>query len=145
MKPKSGNVHVTKRNARPPFEVHVGWNEKIKCCIKKKKLAPLRACHDAGRPDFRLVRTSILRELSKIPPTDGNDDVISFRVKSIGRFSHSLRPAGVSRSTGWSAAAGCPFITQPRDKVRVMIDSLLATSGRVQLRNNLTLKMEARY
>lgn len=65
-----------------------------------------------GSPRFR-----------EIPPTDENDDVISFRVKSIGPFAHSLRPASVCALRGGPSLPDALSSSRNRgNKVKIMID-----------------------
>lgn len=65
-----------------------------------------------GSPRFR-----------EIPLTDENDDVISFRVKSIGPFAHSLRPAGVRALRGGPSLPDALSSSRNRgNKIKIMID-----------------------
>lgn len=65
-----------------------------------------------GSPRFR-----------EIPPTDENDDVISFRVKSIGPFAHSLRPAGNRALRGGPSLPDVLSSSRNHgNKVEIMID-----------------------
>lgn len=64
-----------------------------------------------GSPRFR-----------EIPPTNENDDVISFRVKSIGPFVHSLGPAGVRALRGGPSSPDALSSRNRGDEVKIMID-----------------------
>lgn len=83
-----------------------------------------------GSPRFR-----------EIPSTDENDDVISFRVKSIGPFAHSLRPAGVRALRGGPSLPDALSSSRNRgNKVKIMID--LRSRYVRRLRNHLMLKIK---
>ena len=93
--------------------------KKIKCQIKE--LVRYVSRRQASRSDFRLHAAHSLPSIFGNPPTDGNDDVISLRVKSIGLFTDSLRPAGIRALRG----GPLPDALSSRNRgneVRIMID-----------------------
>lgn len=76
------------------------------------------------------------------PPADESDDVISLRVKSIGLFAHSLRPAGIRTPWGGPPLPDALSSRNRGNEVRIMIDLSERRSNYVWLRNYLTWKME---